>query len=147
MERKTLVEKFIESVKIHWVENEIDGDTIRYYLIEIIYTLNNIVQVYTNHYGLDLDTWLHVKYDKEIDDIYFDYKFEPSTEFSVEEAPFRTGNDGDFWTDYTTLVPYGDINFWTTEELEDHYGKVKYRKFFKELEHKTNSTLIRKILG
>ncbi|MBL6664140.1 MAG: recombinase zinc beta ribbon domain-containing protein, partial [Flavobacteriales bacterium] len=147
LERKTLVEKFIESVKIHWVENEIDGDTIRYYLIEVIYTINNIVEVYTNHYGLDLDTWLNVKYDKVLDDIYFDYKFVPSTEYFFEESPFRIGNDGDFWTDYTTLVPYGDINFWTTEDLEDHYGKVKYRKFFKELEHKTNSTLIRKILG
>jgi site-specific DNA recombinase len=56
--RKNLVEKFIKSIEINWVDEIFNSKKIRYYILVIEFTMTSKKRVFTNHLKMNLDMWL-----------------------------------------------------------------------------------------
>ncbi len=143
-----LVNKFVKDVNIHWVETKVDGLFVRYYKVVINYNYADITHVYTNGFGLDYSTWYKVEYSSNSNSVYYStsiwikhfgqYRYGQSLGGEVPFVHF----DGETYPEYTTMAPYGDVDMWDEDELEDYYGGAKrYNRFKLEFEHKLNSNI------
>jgi len=138
-EQRRLVHKFVKNISVHWVDDILDNNTVRYYKITLTYNVGNIQETYTNSYGLDLDTWYNVKYDKEFKEVYFDYRFTTLSYVTGEQVPFDF-IEGEAYPNFTTLVPYGEVRMWDDTDLISFYSEKKFEKFNAELKHKLSSS-------
>ncbi len=137
--KKVLIEKYVKHIYVDWIETIQNQQLVRYYKIVVTYNLNNISEIYTNGYGLDLNKWFKVNYDKSSDEVWFDYSFEVQNEPRIIEIPFWIDIDGNSYSDYSTLAPFGNSSHWTEVELADYYGKKRYFGYKEEIGHKLNS--------
>lgn len=144
--KNELLQKFIQDVNIHWIETTIQGVNVRYYKVVVNYKFADITHVYTNGYGLDFSMWYEVKYSSMRKEVYYNtciwinhygkYRYGQSLGGEVPFIHFK----GDIFPEYTTMVPYGDVESWEEDELENYYGgKKRYNRFKTEFEHKLNS--------
>jgi hypothetical protein len=144
-DRKKLINKYVKAIKILWVDDTWKTEKVNYYIVTVEYKINDIIEVYTNGYGLQLDEWFKIKYDKQEKLVYFDYAFNPKDKATIMEVPFvQIGND--VYPDYSSLAPYGETNLWDYSDYCDYYGEARYKKLKAELEHKIHSKFLKNLL-
>lgn len=151
-EKQQLVEKIISSIEIFWQEEKIDGVSVRYYIVVVKFRNFDRKWIFVNDFSLNMNCWFKVDYNKSINSLYFEWRLEwhldknGKLENGAADVAFDFLKCGDWLPNYTTLVPYGDTNSWTQDDLEDYYGKVKYHKNLAELNHKLNNNLLKQLL-
>jgi len=86
-EKVEIITKFIEKIIVHWVEKRVDGQLIRYYLIEIKYKIGDLNQFFTNGVGLNMDQWFSIEKDKASGKAMFKHEFwlkRPPNSFNLD---------------------------------------------------------------
>lgn len=135
-QQKDLIRKFIKSVTIRWIEDNLNNIKIQYYIVEIVYTVGGITDYFVNGYGLDMNTWFNILYDSEEGKNYFDICYQnDKSKYKWGDAQF-IDEEGDVWDELNTLVPYNLISSWEENDVIAYYGKERYYKYKAEFEHK-----------
>lgn len=132
-EREKLVNKYIKSVEVKWIEEEQDGVLVRYYILTVTFNVDDFQVRYVNGLGMNLDVWHRIADEVDEDRGFVDGKIDIDSK--EKEVPFRRMEVGGYPV-FGTLVPYGDVDSWDEGELERYYGKKKYKRFKAEREHK-----------
>jgi site-specific DNA recombinase len=143
-DKHRLVRKYIKSIYIDWIDCEYNGQKVKYYKVSINYNVNDIQELYTNSWSLNMDEWFKVAYDKNKRRAYFDYCFKPNSLDKNKEMAFFI-NQGTSYPDYTTLAPNGNSGLWDYNDYCSYYGENKYLKLKAELDHKIKSETFRPI--
>jgi hypothetical protein len=141
--RKKLIEKYIKSIKILWIEDILEEEIVKYYIITVENSVNKNLAIFTNGYGLNLDEWYKIDFDIKTG-LYFSYSFVPKEAYIknlIKEGPFYIHNN-EGYPDYTTLAPSGNSDYWTYEDYCEYYGEARYKKYRAEFKHKLSSSLI-----
>ena len=144
--KKELIQKYIASIKVHWVNENYEHQKIRYYVIEIIDSINHNSMFITNYHGMDLNEWFGIELVN--DNPSFTYILSGRNIISV---PYRWFKNGGIEIALWSLVPdtdeySGNIDFYDEDDLISFYGKKKYLKLKAERDHKLKSNLIKTIL-
>jgi site-specific DNA recombinase len=120
--RQILIEKFIKSIKVHWVEETIDSKKVKYYILIIEFKVNNIKRIFTNDVNMNLDVWL-------------EYRLHYSQENKTQTLSFLT----------TDMVS-GKFYPLLTIEYYKKYLADTFQLYSNELTHKLNNEIVKKYL-
>jgi hypothetical protein len=120
--RQILIEKFIKSIKVHWVEETIDSKKVKYYILIIEFKVNNIKRIFTNDVNMNLDVWL-------------EYRLHYSQENKTQTLSFLT----------TDMVSGKFYPLLTIEYYKKYLADI-FQLYSNELTHKLNNGIVKKYL-